>query len=130
MNGEQHDKGYSKFKYRPFTLEGNFAFASAIQEMLIQSHTGIVHIFPAIPKDWQEASFDKLRTEGAFLVSADKKKGNVQLIKIYSEKGGTIKIKNPFASNSLNINANHVIDAGTIIIETEVGQKIIIEGKD
>jgi alpha-L-fucosidase 2 len=130
VNGEQYNKGYSKFKYRPFTLEGNFAFASAIQEMLIQSHTGIVYIFPAIPKDWQEASFDKLRTEGAFLVSAKKEEGEVKLVNIISEKGGVLKLKNPFASNSLKVNANHVIDGGTIIIETKVGQEINIEGKD
>ncbi len=70
VNGEQHDRGYSNFKYRPFTLEGNFAFASAIQEMLIQSHTGVIHIFPAIPSSWKDVSFHSLRTSGAFLVSA------------------------------------------------------------
>jgi alpha-L-fucosidase 2 len=48
--------------YRPFTLEGNFAFASAIQEMLIQSHTGVVKLFPAIPSDWKDVSFNTLRT--------------------------------------------------------------------
>jgi len=39
-NGDQSGKGYSKFTYRPFTLEGNFAAASGVQEMLLQSHTG------------------------------------------------------------------------------------------
>ena len=39
-NGDQTKPGKSKFTYRPFTLEGNFAFAAGIQEMLLQSHTG------------------------------------------------------------------------------------------
>jgi alpha-L-fucosidase 2 len=55
--------------YRPFTLEGNFAFASAIQEMLIQIHTGVIKNFPAIHPDWKDVSFNNLRTYGAFLVS-------------------------------------------------------------
>ena len=99
VNGEQYDKGYSKMKYRPFTLEGNFAFAAAIQEMLIQSHTGIIHIFPAIPPQWRDVSFSTLRATGAFLVSAQQKEGKMERVEITSEKGGTCKLKNPFGSN-------------------------------
>ena len=100
VNGDQSGTGLSKFTYRPFTLEGNFAFASGIQEMLVQSHTGIVNIFPAIPETWKDVSFRKIRTDGAFLVSATMEKGILQGIEIYSEKGGLFKIQNPF----LNLN--------------------------
>jgi alpha-L-fucosidase 2 len=103
VNGEQHDKGYSKFKYRPFTLEGNFAFAAGIQEMLIQSHTGIIRVFPAIPSGWKDVSFSTLRAEGAFLVSAIQKEGKVERINIHSEMGGTCKLKNPFGSGMYHI---------------------------
>ena len=72
VNGDQSGTGKSKMTYRPFTLEGNFAFASGIHEMLLQSHTGIVRIFPAIPASWEDVSFSTLRTEGAFLVSASR----------------------------------------------------------
>jgi alpha-L-fucosidase 2 len=96
VNGEQHDKGYSKMKYRPFTLEGNFAFAAGVQEMLIQSHTGIIQIFPAIPANWKDLSFNTLRATGAFLVSAAQKGGLVEKVEITSEKGGTCKLRNPF----------------------------------
>jgi len=53
--------------YRPFTLEGNFAFAAGLQEMLIQSKDDIIEVFPAIPSSWKDISFENLRTEGAFL---------------------------------------------------------------
>lgn len=96
LNGDQLKKGYSGFTYRPFTLEGNFAFASAIQEMLLQSHTGIIRVFPAIPEHWRNASFRDMRAMGAFLVSAIYKDGNVEKIIVRSEKGGTMKIFNPF----------------------------------
>ncbi|MEI6678736.1 MAG: glycoside hydrolase family 95-like protein [Mariniphaga sp.] len=100
VNGEQYNKGYSKMKYRPFTLEGNFAFAAGVQEMLIQSHTGIINIFPAIPAGWKNISFSTLRTAGAFLVSAEKKDGKMETITVISEKGGICKIKNPFGNDS------------------------------
>ena len=103
VNGEQHDKGYSKMKYRPFTLEGNFAFAAGVQEMLIQSHTGILHIFPAIPARWKDVSFSTLRASGAFLVSAEQKAGKVVKVEIVSEKGGVCKLKNPFQASPYKV---------------------------
>lgn len=96
LNGDQLKKGYSGLTYRPFTLEGNFACASAIQEMLLQSHTGIIRVFPALPVTWQNASFRNLRAMGAFLVSATYRNGETESIRITSEKGGLLKVFNPF----------------------------------
>ena len=96
LNGDQLKKGYSGLTYRPFTLEGNFACASAIQEMLLQSHTGVIKVFPAIPESWQNASFRNMRAMGAFLITASYKDGKAEYIKVQSEKGGKLKIFNPF----------------------------------
>ena len=126
VNGEQHDRGYSKLKYRPFTLEGNFAFASAVQDMLVQSHTGIIHIFPAIPNAWTDLSFDTLRAEGAFLVSAKRESGKTVHVQIVSEKGGELKLKNPFKSSKFTIDADYKLENDIINISTSPNQKINI----
>nr|WP_233164048.1 glycoside hydrolase family 95 protein [Snuella sedimenti] len=126
VNGEQYNKGYSKFKYRPFTLEGNFAFAAAVQEMLVQSHTGIVQVFPAIPDDWADVSFDTLRAEGAFLVSGKKEAGEVVQVSIHAEKGGVLKLKNPFGDRNFILDATYTLEDGIIIIQTQANQKINI----
>jgi alpha-L-fucosidase 2 len=91
-NGDQSGLGYSNFTYRPFTLEGNFAFAAAIQEMLLQSWGGVLRIFPAIPDDWEDVSFDTLRGEGAFLVSAEMKNGNLTRLDILAERDGLCRV--------------------------------------
>ncbi|HEX8019268.1 glycosyl hydrolase family 95 catalytic domain-containing protein, partial [Mucilaginibacter sp.] len=96
LNGDQTKSGYSRYQYRPFTLEGNFAFASGLQEMLIQSYAGFIEVLPAIPAEWKELTFDNLRAEGAFLVSVKKSGGQVSEVKIFSEKGGQTKLKLPF----------------------------------
>ena len=127
VNGEQHNKGYSKFKYRPFTLEGNFAFASAVQEMLIQSHTGIIQLFPAIPNDWKDVSFETLRTEGAFLVSAQKENGKVSQVHIVSEKGGNLRLKNSFGNSKITVDADYNLKNNIINISTTPNQKINIQ---
>ncbi len=99
LNGDQTKEGYSTFTYRPFTLEGNFAFASGVQEMLLQSYQGYVQIFPAVPANWKNVSFEKLRTEGAFIVSAKKENGQVKTVTIRAEKEGVLFLQNPFNEN-------------------------------
>ena len=102
-NGDQSKSGKSTFTYRPFTLEGNFAFASGVNEMLIQSHTGTVRLFPAIPSSWQDVSFEKLRTVGAFVISAEMKEGKIKQVEIVPETGGTLKMVNPFNTGKFTI---------------------------
>jgi alpha-L-fucosidase 2 len=124
VNGDQSGTGKSKMTYRPFTLEGNFAFASGVQEMLIQSHTGVVRLFPAIPGSWKEVSFNKLRTEGAFLISAEMKNGKVDEVSIFSEKGGELKMKDPFGGNKFKCSTVYNEVDNIIIIETQPGEMI------
>ena len=96
LNGDQCKAGHSNFTYDPFTLEGNFAFASAIQEMLLQSYDGVIRIFPAIPTDWKNLSFENLRTDGAFLVSATRNNGVIESFTIQAPEGGVAHIQLPF----------------------------------
>jgi len=124
VNGDQSGTGKSLMTYRPFTLEGNFAFASGIQEMLLQSHTGIIRIFPAIPKSWKDVSFNKLRTEGAFLVTARMKNGETERVIIFSEKGGDLKLLNPFSNEQFTCSSVYKTEGNIISIQTIPGQKI------
>lgn len=121
-NGDQTQSGKSRFTYRPFTLEGNFAFAAGIQEMLLQSHTGVIRIFPAIPKEWKDVSFESLRAVGAFLVSARMEGGEINRVRIYSEKGGMLKIARP---GTLKPNKNYTLSSMDILnIDTQAGEWI------
>ena len=111
VNGDQTKSGRSSMTYRPFTLEGNFAFAAGVQEMLMQSHAGYIEVFPAVPDGWMDVSFQTLRAEGAYLVSAVRKMGQTKSITIQSEKGGTVKIKISAMGMSKKISAGvKVID--------------------
>ncbi|MFV0589937.1 MAG: glycosyl hydrolase family 95 catalytic domain-containing protein [Draconibacterium sp.] len=129
LNGDQCKAGHSNLTYRPFTLEGNFAFASGIQEMLLQSHTGIIKVFPALPADWKAASFDKLRANGAFLVSAVLSEGTTSEITITAEAGGELKIDNPFAGE-FTASKEYAINGKTITISTTAGETIHLTKKN
>ncbi len=128
VNGDQSGKGYSKYTYRPFTLEGNFAFASGLQEMLIQSHAGEIAIFPAVPDDWDNLSFEKLRAAGAFLVTAVMEQGEITVVEIISEAGGKCRLRDPFKKKFETDKEEVTISpSGMLEFDTFPGEKVILK---
>jgi len=136
LNGDQTKSGYSKYQYRPFTLEGNFAFAAGLQEMLIQSYADFIAIMPAIPATWNNVSFENLRTEGAFLVSATRKNGFTSFIKIKSEMGGKCIVQTDIPPGQIKVTSRSLPkitrgnDGKTYIeVESTPGEVIYILNK-
>ncbi len=128
VNGDQCEGKLSKYRYRPFTLEGNFAFASAVQEMLLQSHHGVIKVFPAIPNHWNNVSFNNLRAEGAFIISAKKENGKVKEIRITSEKGGELVLENIIGDFMIE-GADFQKKKELIKIKTSINQQFVIRRK-
>lgn len=129
-NGDQTKSGLSKFTYRPFTLEGNFAYAAGLQEMLLQSYAGFIEIMPAVPASWLDISFNQLRAEGAFLVSAKKQKGVVTEFKIVAEKGGKTLVKLPFENYKLINNKGITVSKeadGFISLQCVTGGQVTVQ---
>lgn len=103
-NGDQTGSGYSGFTYRPFTLEGNFLAAQAVQEMLLQSWSPtpgvvdsvVIRVFPATPTRWAEVAFTDLRSEGGHRVSARREQGATTWLRVDAGRDGVVRIRNNF----------------------------------
>jgi alpha-L-fucosidase 2 len=127
LNGDQKGGQYSSFTYRPFTLEGNFAFAQGVHELLLQSRNGYIQVFPSVPGSWQDVSFENLRTEGAFLVSASKKAGEFAEVTIKAGKGGMVRIKLPFNAFQLSDRTKkHAVKEGIVEFNMARGEVIVL----
>ncbi len=98
--------------------------------MLLQSHSGTIHIFPAIPAAWKDAAFESLRAEGAFLVSARRTQGQVMEVRIVCEKGGRLRMANPFETVFTIDGRWDKASRETIELETKPGQVIVMEAHD
>jgi hypothetical protein len=104
VNGDQTRSGFSNFTYRPFTLEGNFLAAQAVQEMLLQSwsptpgrrDTEVIRIFPATPWRWHDAAFRELRAEGGYRVSARRENNATTWFRVVAARAGVVRIHDNF----------------------------------
>ncbi len=75
----------------------------AVQDMLIHSRRGVIHIFPGKPSRWDNAKFSKMPCEGGFLVSAEIIDEELQPVKIVSRLGGTLKLGNPWIGKDVKV---------------------------
>ncbi len=73
-------------------IETPLSGAQCMHDMIIQSWGGTIRVFPAAPDAWDNIVFHDLRTEGAFLVSAVRKNGKTQFIRIKSLAGEPCRI--------------------------------------
>lgn len=67
-----------------------------INEMMLQSYTGVIQLFLSWPRG-KEGKFFNLRAYGAFLISSEIKDDEVQFVEIISEKGKEVTVNNPWS---------------------------------
>lgn len=74
------------FRHHGGGIEHLTTVPATVNEMLMQSYEGIIRLFPCWDKN-SPASFENLRADGAFLVSAELKNGKTSALRIKSLMG-------------------------------------------
>jgi len=82
--------------HSPFVVDAGSAFPSEVMtEFLLQSHGGLIRLFPAAPRQGHFA-FHSLRARGAFLVSSEFRDGQVPYALVQSLRGNPCRVAQPF----------------------------------
>ncbi len=120
---------------RPITqpfLESAGIYATTIEEMLLQSYSGRIRVFPAVPRNWT-ASFTLLAV-GGFVVTAECASGDVLYVLIESRNGGRCTVVSPWSApwriQSASGTTLHTGAGPELVFETEKSQKYLLEPRD
>ena len=68
-------------------IETPLGAANSLQDLFVQDWGGAIRLFPAVPTTWNDASFHRLRTDGAFLVSGVRRAGRTAWVRVESLDG-------------------------------------------
>jgi len=78
---------------RQFQIDANFGGASGVAEMLLQSHSGVIAILPALPSAWPEGHFQGLRARGNVEVDASWKGGRAVSAALRPSVAGELQLR-------------------------------------
>ena len=90
----------------------------ALNDMLLLSLGGVIHLFPGVPAT-TSARFHSLRTEGAFLVSAEKRGTEIVYAIIESLAGSRLRIACPFGDGASVAVRLRCLEDDSILVEGE-----------
>ncbi|MFV1967934.1 MAG: DUF5703 domain-containing protein [Pirellulaceae bacterium] len=142
----RHTKKWNRFRYGGWDSGNSTVFPDnlavvpyfdgagvacfALNEILLQSHGGILRILPAVAEDWSGAF--QLRAEGGFLVGVDFENGAARVIEIRSLLGNPCTVANPWGSTCRVLKQAEVLlvsDDPTLHFTTEIGAVYLLESE-
>ena len=75
-----------------FQIDANFGMTAGIAELLIQSHTDVIRLLPALPAEWPDGSFRGLRARGGLSFDVAWKNGRIVEATVHADVDGTFRI--------------------------------------
>lgn len=70
----------------PFQIDGNFGFAAAMLEMLVQYEENKIRLLPALPDEWIEGEINGVKAPGNITLGFAWKKGHITRVSLNATK--------------------------------------------
>jgi len=102
IDGRYSDNTNFDFMMRMGIWTENLSLPAVLNECMIQSYTGTLRLFPNT-QGLGRARFRNLRAAGALLLSAVYDGKTVSRVTLFSEKGATAKLENPWPGKQVEV---------------------------
>lgn len=76
-----------------FEMDGTTGFCTGTAEMLMQSHSQVIHILPALPKEWNRGYIKGLRARGGYEVNIKWTANELSEVEIFSHHGQPCEVQ-------------------------------------
>jgi len=115
-------------QHPPFQMDANFGATSGIAEMLLQSHSGYIHLLPALPTDnWIKGKVKGLKARGGFIVDMSWDDSQLTEAKILSQLGGELVLINSFEGKEFKTNFDYKTVGNKLVFELEKGDVLKLD---
>jgi alpha-L-fucosidase 2 len=102
LNGKYRIRSQSFFQCG---MEPISNYATAVNEMMLQSNEGKIRVFPAMPKAWDNSPLAfKLLARGAFIVTSERDTlSEIIQVEIKSLQGNKCRLQNPWPKQKVSV---------------------------
>lgn len=108
-------------------IETPLSGAQSVHDILLSSWGDKIRIFPGVPDSWKDVTIHNMRAEGAFLVSAVRKGGKTQFVKITSLAGEPCRVATgmdkPVAEGDLKVKD---LGKGVLELPLKKGESVVL----
>ena len=96
-----HRTGQEAVRNHSFYNEWGGVLSTGLQEALVQSYDGVVHVAPAWPRDWDVAG--SVQIEGGHRISTEVHDGVPTVVGIQAGSRETLKVRNPWPGQKIRV---------------------------
>jgi alpha-L-fucosidase 2 len=116
----------SKGRQEIMQMDAAMSATAAIMEMLLHTRRGVHYLFAGVPQSWRDVSFEKLRTEGSFLLSAQRSQGITREVYIEARRTGGFQLANPWPGTAIVERGEHqeILSGSILPIDMRPGEVV------
>jgi hypothetical protein len=96
-----HRTGREPVRQQSFYNEWGGVVTTGVQEALVQSYDGVVHVAPAWPADWDVAG--SVQIEGGHRISSEVRDGVASFVGIQAGSRETLRVRNPWPGQQVRV---------------------------